>query len=146
MPPESSSAPPRLKSPAPFLGLFIGAVLAFTTLGVGAVVFFFNPSQYSFYPICQFHALTGLNCPGCGGTRSLYALLHGKLALALKDNALFILLPPCAALRGAWLGMQKLAGRPVSPFFPAQFLWPLLVIIVLFTVLRNIPAFAFLSP
>lgn len=143
---EPSSVPPRLKSPAPSLALFVGAVLAFAVLGGAAVVFFFNPSQYGFYPICQFHAWTGLNCPGCGGTRSLYALLHGRLALAFKDNALFILLLPCAALRGAWLGARRISGRPAGAFFPAQFLWPLLVIIAVFTVLRNLPAFAFLSP
>ena len=43
-----------------------------------------------FIRVCLFHPLTGLNCPGCGMTRSLYALLHGDFRLALKDNALFV--------------------------------------------------------
>ena len=35
---------------------------------------------------CIFHALTGLYCPGCGGTRSMYALLHGHILLAVHEN------------------------------------------------------------
>ena len=81
--PQKNSAP---LSP----GIFAGIVLGATAVGAGAMVFFFNPSTHGFYPVCMFHALTGLNCPGCGTTRALYALLHGNLLLALKDNALFI--------------------------------------------------------
>ena len=32
------------------------------------------------YP-CLFHLVTGAYCPGCGGTRALLALLHGRLAV-----------------------------------------------------------------
>ncbi len=37
---------------------------------------------------CPFHEVTGLLCPGCGGTRSLTALLHGHPLLALHENPL----------------------------------------------------------
>ncbi|NIH81589.1 hypothetical protein FHX46_004119 [Amycolatopsis viridis] len=44
---------------------------------------------------CWFHALTGLDCPFCGGSRMLGALLHGDVPAALSDNAfaLVVLLP-----------------------------------------------------
>lgn len=29
-------------------------------------------------PKCDFHALTGMYCPGCGGTRAVIALLNGN--------------------------------------------------------------------
>src|SRR5258708_23559033 len=35
----------------------------------GVVLFLFNPAQHSFYPVCIFHKLTGLNCPGCAGLK-----------------------------------------------------------------------------
>lgn len=30
-------------------------------------------------PPCLFHLISGYYCPGCGGTRALRALLHGRL-------------------------------------------------------------------
>ncbi len=142
---ESQPVPPKIRS-APPLALFAGVVLGIAALGAGAMVYFFNPGTHGFYPVCMFHQLTGLNCTGCGGTRSLYALLHGHFALALKDNALFVLMLPVVALRGAWLAGMEFLGKPVGPFFPAKSLWSLLVIAAVFTVLRNLPAFEFLSP
>ena len=142
----SQSVPPRIRTKTVPLGVFAGGVLGLAILSACAVVFFFNPSTHGFYPICLFHQLTGLNCPGCGGTRSVYALLHGNVALALKDNALFVLLIPAVALRGVWFAGKKFLGRPVGNFSPANCLWVLLAGAVIFTVLRNLPAFAFLSP
>ena len=123
-----------------------GLVLAATALGLAAVVFFFDPTTHHFYPRCQFHRLTGWNCPGCGMTRALYALLHGNLAAALQDNALFILGLGAAMIRGAWFGWNSFRGRVNGEFFPAKFLWLLLAGVLVFTVLRNLPAFVLLSP
>lgn len=35
---------------------------------------------------CPLYEVTGLYCPGCGGTRSLTALLHGDLLIAIHEN------------------------------------------------------------
>jgi hypothetical protein len=144
MPAETSPVPP--KTGAAPLGWFAGIVLGATAAGAGAMVFFFNPSTHGFYPVCLFHKLTGWNCPGCGMTRSLYALLHGNFSTALRDNALFVFLLAAAAARGAWFGVKKFLRRPAGQFLPLKILWPLLVAAVSFTVLRNLPAFSFLSP
>lgn len=140
------AVPPKIRKGTALPGVFTGVVLGLTFLGAGAVIFFFNPSTHGFYPVCEFHELTGLNCPGCGGTRSAYALLHGHFERALKDNALFVLLLPAMALRGAWLAGKKYHGKPVGELIPVKALWLLLVVAMVFTVLRNLPAFAFLSP
>ncbi len=145
MPAESQSVPPKISAP-PSLTAFAAIVLGATALGAGAVVFFFNPGTHGFYPICLFHELTGWNCPGCGGTRSVYALLHGNFALALKDNALFVIVLAAAAARGSWFAARRIRRQPVGEFLPAKFLWTWLVVAAVFTVLRNLPAFAFLSP
>lgn len=43
------------------------------------------------WTICGFRNLTGLPCPGCGITRGLSALLHGKWLRAIHFNPLAIL-------------------------------------------------------
>jgi len=123
-----------------------GCLAAVMAIGLAATVYFFNPSAHHFYPVCQFHRLTGLNCPGCGGTRALYALLHGDVPTALRDNALLVAGLAGTGLRGGWFALNWLRGRRNGEFIPARYLLPLLVAIGGFGVLRNLPAFAFLSP
>jgi hypothetical protein len=107
--------------------------LALAALPVLALLYWFDPAQHGFYPRCHFRALTGLDCPGCGGLRATHALLHGDLAAAWRFNALFLLALPAGlvALTGgapAWL--RALAER----------WWPsaLLVVVAAFTVFRNL--------
>jgi len=138
-----NSAPPRISSANKWCAVIVLAVAA---MGSAGVVYFFDPSAHNFYPVCQFHRLTGLNCPGCGGTRALYALLHGDFATALRDNAMLVLGLAAVGARGGWFALNRLRGRRNGHFFPGSFLLPLVVAVVVFGVLRNLPAFAFLSP
>ena len=39
-----------------------------------------------FLPECYFYKMTGYYCPGCGGTRAVYSLLHFRLWTAFKYN------------------------------------------------------------
>jgi hypothetical protein len=136
---QKKSAPP-----SPIIFAFI--VLGVTASGVGVMVFFFNPSTHGFYPVCLFHSLTGLNCPGCGSTRALYALLHGDFRLALKDNALFVLTFAALILSGVRCLWQKTTGRATTFNVPAKFLWLFLATAFVFAVIRNLPGFDWLSP
>jgi Protein of unknown function (DUF2752) len=144
-PATSPSTPPKLK-PGNQLGWFIVLTAGMAVTGVLAVIFFFNPSTSGFYPVCTFHQLTGLNCPGCGATRATYALVHGHFDSALRDNALFIVALAGTAIRGAWWMTAKSLGRPAKPFFPSNILWAFLVASIVFSILRNLPMFSFLSP
>jgi hypothetical protein len=142
---ESQSVPPKItasSSPA----FFVIVVLAVAVLGSGAVLFFFDPTQHGFYPICLFHSLTGWNCPGCGGTRAAYQLLHGHLLRALQDNALLVLTLAGLAVGSVRWAVQKMRKQPGTLKVPAKTWWAFLVIVIGFTVLRNLPAFAWLSP
>src|ERR1035441_6113121 len=142
---EPQSAPPKIAA-SPSLAFFTVVVLLVAALGSGAVLFFFDPAKHGFYPICLFHLLTGWNCPGCGATRAAYQLLHGHGLRALQDNALFILTLAALAAQGAWLVMRKIRNQPVVFAVSPKMLWALLVIALVFTGLRNLPAFAWLSP
>jgi hypothetical protein len=144
---EFQSVPPKIKTAAtPGPVIFAGIVLGATILGAGAMVFFFDPSKHSFFPTCIFHATTRLYCPGCGATRALYALLHGKFLLALKDNALFLATLAALAVWGVRFIFRKLKNRPATFDLSPKFLWGFLAVAMVFAVLRNLPGFAFLAP
>lgn len=145
MPSQPQPVPPKIPA-GPSLGLFAAATLAFAGLAAAAMLFFFNPSQSRFYPVCQFHLLTGLYCPGCGATRASYQLLHGNVLAALHDNALYLATLAALALRGVWFWKQQMSSRPVRFFIPPYALWVFLVVALVFFVLRNLPAFSFLAP
>jgi hypothetical protein len=142
---ETKIIPQKISAPlSP--GIFAGVVLGTTAVGIGAMVFFFNPSTHGFYPVCLFHSLTGLNCPGCGATRALYALLHGNFLLALKDNALFVLTFLVLAIWSARFIFRKMRNQPATFNVLPKFLWAFLVIAVVFAVVRNLQGFGWLSP
>src|SRR5581483_753089 len=141
----AQSIPPKIKS-APSLGFFAVAILIAVLIGGTAVVFFFNPSRYGFYPVCQFHQLTGLNCPGCGATRSFYALLHGNFLIGLKDNALFVCSFFGGAICSGVFAFKKWRKPETVFFFSPKWVWTFLTIAIAFSILRNLPAFSFLSP
>jgi hypothetical protein len=141
------AVPPRLKSArAASPTFFISTLLLLVVMGIGLVVYCFDPTKTWFFPTCAFHRLTGLNCPGCGATRSLYALLHGRWQLALRDNALFILTGIALAARAGWIGGRKLLQLGPVTFVPTNVIFGWLVLGLIFGLVRNFPAFAFLSP
>jgi hypothetical protein len=123
------------------------ALLVLTALAGAAGLYSFDPSAASFYPPCPFRALTGLHCPGCGTLRAFHALLHGDIPGALKMNPVTTLGAPLllvGALRESWRVLRGTDPIPVRA--PAWSIRALLILLVGFAVLRNLPAFAWLAP
>src|SRR3984957_16405231 len=58
--------------------------------GASLFVYSVDPSRHAVYPQCLLYNATGIYCAGCGATRAVYALLHGRVLDALHDNALFV--------------------------------------------------------
>jgi hypothetical protein len=100
----------------------------------------FPPEQYNFYPECPIHELLHLQCPGCGATRAVAALLHGHFIEAMSLNALVTLLLPFAAVYGILcyyrLLQQKAFCWPQPPRFAT---YVALAVIAVFTAMRNLP-------
>jgi hypothetical protein len=118
--------------------IIVAAVLL-PVVAVGAILFYFDPGQHSFYPICLFHQTTGLLCAGCGASRALYHLLHGHLATAFRFNPLLIASLPCIGWFGARLLVRRWKDQPASASIRPVWLWLILVVLVVFTVARNLP-------
>ena len=105
-----------------------------------------DPNEAGHYPTCPFLSLTGLACPGCGSLRAVHALAHGDVGAALGLNLLTVLaIVPLVVIWARWL-VRSRSGVPRSTVAPAPVLWGLLVVVVAFGVLRNLPAFGWLAP
>jgi len=115
--------------------------MVLAVIGISAtalVLFFVDPARVPIFPICQFHRLTGWDCPGCGGTRALHALLHGHVKAAFHLNAFLVASVPLfgvVGLRRVWLEWQ---GKP-APGIRTAYIWLYLAAFVVFGVVRNLP-------
>ncbi|MDF3297050.1 DUF2752 domain-containing protein [Streptomyces tropicalis] len=127
----------RLAAPAGTLAA-VAAAFAY----VGAV----DPNEPGHYPVCPLLRYAGLYCPACGGLRSAHAFVHGDLLGALRDNA-----PATAgfvAFAVFWVLWTAGAARGRPPRFepgPVT-LWSLGALLVVFTVVRNLPFGGWLHP
>src|SRR5208337_3156960 len=114
-----------------------------------AMLFLFDPALYPFYPVCVFHRLTGLNCPGCGTLRALHELVHGHPLNALRDNPLTMLSVPVVSFFSVRYLRRWFAGQPLRlPDVGPSRVLLLIGVLVGFTILRNLPfaPFIYLSP
>lgn len=117
--------------------------LALGALGVAALLYHVRPAGQFFFPRCSFHTLTGLLCPGCGGLRAIHDLLNARWLAALQNNALFVAGLPAA---GAWWFLRRRQGT-MATLTSRDVGW-IVVAVVTFTLLRNLPAapFTWLAP
>ncbi len=109
-----------------------GAVLvgALTYVGLG------DPHNPDFvFPVCPFKALTGWNCPACGGLRMTHDVLHGDLGAAVVDNVFLLVGLPMLA---AWLLLRWRRGQPLMT---APAIVVIAVAAITWTVVRNLPGF-----
>jgi hypothetical protein len=115
-------------------------VLSSSLLMAGAaVLYFFNPSQFGFYPTCLFYKTTGLLCPGCGTLRATHQLLHGHIEAAFRFNALIVSSLPLAIWGCIRAARNRVANRPALNWIRPAWLWIGLVVLILFGILRNLP-------
>lgn len=132
-PAGSASSVTRLTAAAAVVG----------STGACLVTAYFDPAKANL-PVCPLYAITGFACPGCGLTRAFHALFHGDLIVALDFN---ILTPVWVVILGyLWVSMLLVAvrgrGLPMWMTRP-NFLWVFMIVLIVFGVIRNIPAWPF---
>ena len=77
-----------------------GLVIAGFTL-IGVLIFTFTPLDIlHFFPKCAVKSITGLYCPGCGGTRAVKALFTGHI---LKYLYFHPVVPYCAVIYAVFM-------------------------------------------
>jgi hypothetical protein len=133
------------RSPSRWRARLIVVLLCAVLIPAGvAVVRLAPPTESTYYPRCLFKWATGLNCPGCGATRCVHALLIGEFAQAFAYNPLFVIGLPFLLIGtilecyGAWTGRSLVRGR-----LPR---WAILLIfwlLIAYWVARNIDLYPF---
>ncbi len=91
-------------------------------------------------PSCLLKYTTGFVCPGCGGTRAFWYLLHADLPAAARHHLVFVFAVPFLIyLYAAWAGKRlfgwrlpelRLTGTTLAIFMTVWGVW---------SVLRNLP-------
>lgn len=92
-------------------------------------------------PTCLVKLTTGLDCPGCGGTRAFWYLLHGNIPAAARSHAVAVFaVPYLVYMYVAWSfnlvsKRRKLPQLRLSPLAISVYL----AVWGVFSVLRDLP-------
>ncbi|ABP53854.1 DUF2752 domain-containing protein [Salinispora tropica] len=124
---------PRWAVPLAALGC-VGAGIGYTLL--------FDPTRSApdAAPTCLLKLTTGLDCPGCGGTRALWYLLHADLPAAARHHVLLVFaLPFLAYLFVTWAGRQAFGWRLPELRISNKLIGVFLAAWLAFSVVRNLP-------
>ena len=116
--------------------------------GASAFLYAVDPVQHAVYPQCWLYQTTGIYCAGCGATRALHALLHGRVLDALHDNALLMTtLPLFLFMVGSYTltAWQKKAWPQNNVEAASLLRWGIwsMAVMLIFMALRNLPGAPF---
>jgi len=122
-----------------------GAVVVGTAAaGIGLLLI--RPPVEGAYPPCPWKAVTGLDCPFCGGMRCVSALAQGDVGTAVDFNLLASVAVPALLLIGV---VALVAGRRAQPMLDRLFApWMVRVglgVLIGWFVLRLLPIWPGLS-
>ncbi|GAA3852787.1 DUF2752 domain-containing protein [Saccharothrix violaceirubra] len=114
-------------------------VAGLAAVAAGVLVFVDPTGPGSWLPPCPLFALTGIQCPACGSTRMVHALIHGDVVAAWHFNAVMLVagLPLLAWLWVRWL---RAARRGTAAPVGNRVGVPVLVVAVLWMLVRNLVA------
>lgn len=117
----------------------VGIILAAIAVVIAALFAVFQERLALLRFPCIFHEITGLYCPGCGGTRAVMALLKGHIITSFTYNPIVLY----GAVMYIWfMGSQMLErlsrGRIKGLKYRHIYLWLALLMVVVNCIVRNI--------
>ncbi len=117
----------------------VGIILAAIAIVIAALFALFPEVFARFRFPCMFHEITGLYCPGCGGTRAVKALFGGHIIESFLYNPIVLY----GAVMYIWfMGSQlleRLTREKVKGLkYRHLYLWLALVIVVVNCLVRNV--------
>jgi hypothetical protein len=118
-----------------------------TVVGFPTLIYFaitHRAFMNTYGPKCVVNELTGLYCPGCGGTRAVYALAQGDWVKALHCNLLIPI--TLSLLVYVWWALARFAveGRWIGLSIKSHKLSiAIAILVVTFAIVRNIPCYPF---
>ena len=132
----TAAAPAHRRGRGLGTALATGGAVAVATL----VVHLNDPNEPGSYGICPLRLTTGLLCPFCGATRAVHAMTHGEWGQAMDLNPLVTLLTPLTVLAWGIWALRAARGRHTDFLDRVGAVWALIIAMVVFGVLRNVPA------
>lgn len=119
-------------------------LIAILLLGVLLLYFFWSPSEYSFFPKCPLHSLTGIYCPGCGSQRAMHQIIHGNIIEGLRHNYLIALLAAVLLYQAILFVMHKLYNKSFYNILHQSLTIKIILVLILaFWLLRNLRYYPF---
>lgn len=121
----------------------IGWILIGGILLAGLVLWLLPQHVEKYCLPCIIHRVTGLYCPGCGGTRAVVSLLRGRVL----DSFLLHPLVPYGAAIGGWFMISQTIQRiskgkiPIGMKYRDVYLWIALGIVGVNFVVKNVLLF-----
>lgn len=117
----------------------VGIILAAITIVIAALFALFPEVFTRFRFPCMFHEITGLYCPGCGGTRAVKALFGGHIIKSFLYNPVVIYgVVMYIWFMGSHLFERLTRGKVKGLKYRHLYLWIALVIVVANCLIRNI--------
>ncbi|MDI9511837.1 MAG: DUF2752 domain-containing protein [Bacillota bacterium] len=125
------------------LGLLNNKILILMVwIGIITIFFaynYFDLQLMDYVGVCSFKSITGLLCPGCGGTRAVHFLLKGNIVKSLAHHILPLLLFLYLVLLLVEHSIHLFIGLRTRIFIPKRWMLGVLAAIVLvYAAVRNI--------
>jgi Protein of unknown function (DUF2752) len=117
-------------------------VLAGSCAAASAYVLWSNPTDGGAgdMPSCLVRLTTGFDCPGCGGTRAAWYLLHGDVGAAAQHHLLFVFaLPFLLYAYASWAAGAIFNKQLPKLRMSFRTVGVALIVWAVFSVLRNLP-------